>query len=140
MLKQFYEKVLPSQGVYCVTAISPEGKVSNRFADSLGDLFGLIDEFNQSGQNVFVALNTFSAYSRKAEYAQYCRSFFIDLDVDPENPKKYPDKEAALADLADFVQLKELPPPVRVDSGGGIHAYWPFTEVVGKDKWVPVTE
>lgn len=135
MLKQFYEKVLPSQGVYCVAAISPEGKVSNRFAETLGDLFELVDDFNQGGQNVFVALNTFSAYSRKAEYAQYCRSFFIDLDVDPENPKKYATKEAALADLADFVELKQLPPPVRVDSGGGIHAYWIFDQDIPTEEW-----
>lgn len=135
MLKQFYEKVLPSQGVYCVAAISIEGKVSNRFAESLGDLFDLIDRFNEEKQNVFVALNTFSGYSRKAEYAQYCRSFFIDLDVDPNNPRKYPSKEAALADLEDFVNLKELPPPVRVDSGGGVHAYWIFDRDVPSDEW-----
>lgn len=135
MLKQFYEKVLPSQGVYCVAAISQEGKVTNRFAESLGDLYQLIDDFKEGGQNVFVALNSFSGYSRKAEYAQYCRSFFIDLDVDPENPKKYATKEAALADLDDFVQLKELPPPVRVDSGGGIHAYWIFDQDIPTEEW-----
>lgn len=135
MLKQFYEKVLPSQGVYCVAAIGQDGRVSNRFAESLGDLFDLINEFKEGGQNVFVALNTFSGYSRRAEYAQYCRSFFIDLDVDPENPKKYLSKEAALADLNDFVILKELPPPVRVDSGGGIHAYWIFDQDIPTEEW-----
>lgn len=135
MLKQFYEKVLPSQGVYCVAAISREGKVTNRFADSLSDLFDLISEFKLGGQNVFVALNSFSGYSRKAEYAQYCRSFFIDLDVDADNPKKYPSKEAALTALDEFVLLKELPPPVRVDSGGGVHAYWIFDQDIPTEEW-----
>ena len=51
MLKQFYEKVLPSQGVYCVAAISQDGRVSNRFAESLGDLFDLINEFKLRTSN-----------------------------------------------------------------------------------------
>lgn len=134
MRKQFYEKALPSQGVYCVSGIDRNGKIINRFAETLGDLYETIESI-EGDQNVFVALNTFSGYSRKAEYAAYCKSFFIDLDVGKDNPKKYPSKEAALADLDDFVLLKELPPPIRVDSGTGIHAYWLFDSEVPTEEW-----
>lgn len=134
MRKQFYEKALPSQGVYCISGIDKNGKIINRFAETLGDLLTTIERI-ESDQNVFVALNTFNGYSRKAEYAIYCKSFFVDLDVGAGNPKKYPSKEAALADLADFVLLKELPPPVRVDSGTGIHAYWLFDRDVPTEEW-----
>jgi len=134
MRKEFYEKALPSQGVYCVAGIDKNGKITNRFTETLGDLYALIEKI-EADQNVFVALNTFGGHSRKAEYAIYCKSFFVDLDVGTDNPKKYPSKDAALADLEDFVRLKDLPPPVRVDSGTGIHAYWLFDKAVPTSEW-----
>lgn len=123
MLRQFYEKALPSQGVYCVTGIK-DGKASNRFAETLDELIEIIEVLKSEASNVFVALSSFSNYSRKADNAIYSRSFFIDLDVDPENPKKYGSKQEALADLDTFLAATKFAPPVRVDSGGGIHAYW----------------
>lgn len=134
MRKEFYEKALPSQGVYCVAGIDKNGKITNRFTETLSDLYALIEKI-EADQNVFVALNTFGGHSRKAEYAIYCKSFFIDLDVATDNPKKYPSKDAALADLEDFVRLKELPPPIRVDSGTGIHAYWLFDKEIPTEEW-----
>ena len=42
MLKQFYEKALPTQGVYCATGIEPgesgKGKATNKFAESIDEL------------------------------------------------------------------------------------------------------
>ena len=135
MRKKFYEKALPSQGVYCVASIDKNEKIEHYFVETLSDLDEKIDELEREEVNVFVALNSFSGYTRKADYAMYCRSFFIDLDVDPENPRKYASKEAALASIADFVQICGLPPPVRVDSGGGVHAYWLFDSDIPTEEW-----
>lgn len=60
MRKQFYEKVLPSQGVYCVTEISKDKRVINRFAESLDEVEDLVKEINAEGKNVFIALSSFS--------------------------------------------------------------------------------
>jgi len=54
MLKQFYEKVLPSQGVYCVSAIDKNKKIINRFAESLEDLFSTIEKLK--GRNATSSL------------------------------------------------------------------------------------
>jgi hypothetical protein len=135
MIKQFYEKALPSQGVYCVTGISKDGKVQNRFAQTLDELEEIVEALRDEGKNVFVAMSTFSGYSRRAESAIYARSFYIDLDVDPENAKKYPSKDEALAALDDFLKITKLPPPIRTDSGGGVHAYWLFDEDIPIPEW-----
>ena len=137
MSQQFYEKALPSQGVYCATGIDKNGKATNRFAETLSDLISHIEYFNNTQQNSFVALSSFGNYSRMATNAIYSKSFFIDLDVDPANPKKYNSKEEALASLSDFLQITKLPPPVRVDTGGGYHAYWFFDRDVPIDEWLP---
>ena len=134
MNKQFYERVLPTQGVYCATGIV-NGNAINKFAETLDGLYEIIDNFSNTGCSTYVALSTFNGYSRKAEGAAYSRSFFIDLDVDPENPKKYSSKTTALIALGNFVEANELPPPVVVDSGTGVHAYWPFEEDVPADEW-----
>ena len=70
MRKEFYEKALPSQGVYCVAGIDKNGKITNRFTETLSDLYALIEKI-EADQNVFVALNTFGGHSRKAEYTIY---------------------------------------------------------------------
>lgn len=134
MVKDFYEKVLPTQGVYCVTTIN-SSYTTNKFAESLDELIDLIDAANKAKQNVFVALSSFKGHSRKADSALFARSFFVDLDVDAEHPKKYSTKEDALSALDDLVKLAHLPPPIRVDSGSGIHAYWPLDEDVPSDMW-----
>ena len=130
---------MPSQGVYCVARIhSKTHKITQRFTESLDELETIARQFSLGGDNVYVALATFEGYSRKAEDAQYLRSFFVDLDVG--DGKGYGTKEEALEHLSGFVGGQELPPPVIIDSGTGIHAYWLFDEDVPVAEWKPYAE
>ena len=139
MIKQFYEKALPSQGVYCVTKIDPTtGKAVNKFAETLDDLFDTIERFNNAKQNTFFALGSFEGYSRKADNAVFFRSFFIDIDVG--SGKTYETKADAHSALDKLVKEAGLPEPVVVDSGGGIHAYWLMDRDIPKDEWKPCAE
>ena len=139
MLKQFYEKALATQGVYCATGIEPgeAGKVTNKFAENLDDLIKQVELIKKKGWSAYVALGTFEGYSRKKDDCIYYRSFFIDLDVSEDKAKEgkgYASKDDALEALNKFVTEAELPPPIRIDSGTGIHAYWLL------DEDVPITE
>lgn len=137
MRKQFYTKALPSQGVYCVTTIGTDGRVLNRFAETLSDVESLIEDVYGT-VNIFVALNTFNGHSRRAVNAAYAKSFF--LDIDTGEGKDYLTKADALAALDKFVADSDLPPPVRVDSGNGIHAYWLLDRDVPTVEWLPYAE
>lgn len=137
-MKTFYENVLPSQGVFCISGIDKNKKITNRFAESLDELLKTVEELNARRVNVFVAPNTFNNHSRRADNAAYAKSFFVDLDVGEDKP--YQTKQEALAALDRFVQDAQVPPPVRVDSGNGIHAYWVFTEEVPVARWKPYAE
>lgn len=138
MLKQFYEKVLPSQGVYCVTAIDKNKNPYNRFAETLEDLVTIIEGLNTQEQNIFVAPGSFVGHSRRADNSAFLRSFFIDMDVGSD--KDYSSKEDALEALQYLLTEKELPPPLVVDSGGGIHAYWTFDTDVPSAEWKAYAE
>lgn len=137
-MKKFYEKVLPSQGVYCISGIDKNKKITNRFAESLDELTSIIEELKSKRLNVFVAPNSFRSHSRRADNAAYARSFFVDLDVGSDKP--YATKEEALEALDKFVRDALVPPPTRVDSGNGIHAYWIFAEEVPVATWKPYAE
>jgi hypothetical protein len=137
MLKQFYEKALPSQGVYCVSGLS-NGRMANRFAETLDGVLEEIEKLNKKGADVFVALGTFEGYSRKADDCLFVRSFFIDLDVG--EGKKCATKEDAHAEIESILNQTGLPEPVRIDSGGGIHAYWIMDTDIPKDEWKPAAE
>ena len=133
MIKQFYEKALPTQGVYCIASIDKSGKILQRFTETLDNLINQIERFKKQDLNVYVALASFEGYSRKAVDAIALRSFFVDLDVG--EGKGYPSKEGALIALNGFLHIEQLPPPVVVDSGTGIHAYWLFSEEVPVAEW-----
>lgn len=138
MLKQFYEKVLPSQGVYCVTVIGTDKKAYNRFAESLDALINLIERYSQQKQNIFVAPGSFKSFSRMASNAMYMKSFFIDLDVG--EGKGYESKSDAMEALDHLTTAAELPLPYVVDSGGGIHAYWVFDSDIPIAEWKPYAD
>lgn len=138
MNNTFYRNILPSQGVYCVTSISKTGIARNIFAESIDDLLSKIEAAKSGGNNVFVALNSFKGHSRKADNALHCRSFFVDLDIGES--KGYATQEDAIQALNEFVRAVELPSPIRVDSGHGIHAYWPFDDDVSSDVWQAYAE
>ena len=138
MLKQFYEKALPSQGVYCITSIGADKKVTNKFAETLDGVFEQIEKFKAKQLNTFVALGTFDGFSRKAEDCLFLRSFFIDLDVGES--KEYASKEDAHTALYKLVGAAGLPDPVVINSGGGVHAYWIMDEDIPKDEWKPYAE
>ena len=133
MLKQFYEKVLPTQGVYCVTYIDEKDGVANTFVTSLNELINQVKEYKYNDYNVFVAPCSFNGHSRSAKNALYGKSIFIDLDVG-DSEKKYQTKEEALAALDVFVGDR-LPPPTLIDTGGGVHAYWPLDQDVPIAEW-----
>ena len=136
MLKQFYEKALPSQGVYCVSGIEQSTKKTvNRFAETLEDVYKLIDKLKGQQLNVFVALGSFDGFSRKADNCLFFRSLFLDLDVG--EGKAYGDKGEAQTALWKFLGETDLPDPVCIDSGGGLHAYWIMDRDIPIDEYLP---
>ena len=136
MRKQFYEKALPTQGVYCVALINPETKrTRHEYVYSTDELEStLAGHSDQREQNVYVAPCSFENESRMAANAAFGRSFFVDLDVN-HGSVSYGSKEEALSALDNFLDEAELPPPVRIDSGGGIQAYWLFEDDVPAEEW-----
>ena len=67
-----------------------------------------------------------------------CRSLYDDFDVDPDNPKKYPDRSAALADVIRLARAVKLTPTIT-SSGGGYHCYFHLEEDVSPEAWLALS-
>ncbi|MDR1313723.1 MAG: hypothetical protein LBQ12_08505 [Deltaproteobacteria bacterium] len=131
---RFLTTVLPEPGpdvrYFCW---SPGMQEAFRSPEALAErAFKLSDE----GRDAYMALAGFDlSGSRRQEHAVSVRSLWLDIDCGKDSGPSYPDKPAALAGLAAFVAKLELPKPLVVDSGHGLHVYWPFTRDVTPTEW-----
>ena len=121
--------------MYCAAGIDTTGRVLNVFASSLDELLDYAVQLRGSEVNVFVAPGSFQNHSRRAENSAFLRSFFIDLDVGDGKP--YQTQDEAIEALDQFITEQGLPPPILVNSGNGVHAYWAFDEDVPAAQWKP---
>jgi Domain of unknown function (DUF927) len=90
--------------------------------------------------DVYFCLSTQSENrgTRSRRNALALRALWFDLDVDPDNPKKYPSARAAFDELVNFCKLLEIPlPSCVVKSGGGLHVYWPSDRDLTVEEWQP---
>jgi uncharacterized protein (DUF927 family) len=133
-MTDFLSSVLPSQGTYCTVGIRG-GLVKQNFHATIDDVDAVGTGLVNSGVDAYFALATFNdGSSRKAENAAFLRAFFLDLDCGTGKP--YVDQADAAQALRSFILTTQLPEPTVVNSGGGLHVYWPLTEDVPVDVWL----
>jgi len=138
--KTFLESVLGGEGFYCVWAnrLSDERKIQKFYTD-LDTAVHAAHNLNAEGFDAYFALGTFEeAGSRKAPNVKQLKSFFLDIDCGPN--KDYATQAEALGALRMFCKELKLPRPTLINSGRGIHVYWPLTTPVARETWVHVAE
>jgi hypothetical protein len=136
------DAVLPAEGRYCVIGISKYP--DQRLVNTREELDNIAKTFVSQGKNAFFACAKFGEQeNRTQENAEYFRSLWIDLDcgaVKVEEKKGYADQEAGLLALREFCGKTNLPKPVIVDSGYGLHIYWLIEEVLRRHQWEPLAK
>lgn len=148
--REFLELLLPSTGII-FTATPLDRGWANEHHTSIDSAVARTNALTYSGRNAYFAMATFEkerVWSEAKERweqrtqgnAQFIKSFFLDLDVDETDADKFPSKEQALIELRAFTLKVGLPRPMLVDSGGGIHAYWPLAQAVTTIEWRPVAD
>lgn len=130
----FLRALLSDNGHYCIFAANGDTRVQ-KFYDTIEDAERAGQEFSAQGLHAYFALGTYNeAGSRKAINVREMKSLFLDLDCGPS--KEYPSQKAAVDALRDFCKKLSLPKPMMVNSGNGVHVYWPLTEAVSAERWV----
>ncbi len=156
--QEFLELLLPTTGVLFTATQAPNGGWANTSHISIAAAVRRVNDLTFENKQAYFALSTYEKdkvwdaawknpsggadgkwRTRTQANAKYIRSFFLDLDVG-DDVNKFQSKGIALEALDVFVAKIGLPPPMVVDSGGGLHAYWPLAKEVSTAEWRPVAD
>ena len=138
--QEFLGGILSDAGHYCVFAARSRDDIRiQKFYDTLEEVERAARKYDADGFDVYFALSTYKeAGNRKGPNAHELKSLFLDLDCGPS--KEYPSQKAAVDALRAFCKKLSLPKPLMVNSGRGVHVYWPLTETVSAEEWVVQAE
>jgi len=136
----FLRHVTGEDGYYCLFAVKlGQNDRPQTFHTDYDSLLQEARKLDARGYSPYFALATFEeSGTRVADNVKQLKSFFMDIDCG--EGRDYPTKKEGLQALQRFCKKVELPRPLLVDSGRGVHCYWPLSEPVSKEVWKPVAE
>lgn len=136
----FLRHVTGDDGYYCLFAVKlGQGDRPQTFHADYDSLLQEARKLDARGYSPYFALATFEeSGTRVADNVKQLKSFFMDIDCG--EGRDYPTKKEGLQALQRFCKRVELPRPLLVDSGRGVHCYWPLSEAVSRDDWKPVAD
>ena len=132
--KEFLHRTLPASGEY-YAAISGNQRFSQHKLPSIDALVSYADRCKQKRCDVYFATGSFGE-QRTADHCKNKRALYLDIDCGVD--KLYEDKKSAVTELFNFCDEHFARPNILVDSGGGIHAYWTFTNEISTESWLPM--
>lgn len=142
----FLERILPEEGYKCATVIHDERKF-NRFFSSSTALAEFVLNEDALGKTVYHACATYKVpqsdprgtprnqrvLGRTKLNALGAGALWLDIDCGAGKP--YISAVDAAEAVRDFVRRTELPAPIYVGSGNGLHVYWPLNSIVERAAW-----
>ena len=136
----FLRHVTGDDGYYCLFAVKlGQNDRPQTFHTTYDSLLQEARKLDARGYSPYFALATFEeSGTRVADNVKQLKSFFMDIDCG--EGRDYPSKKEGLQALQRFCKKVELPRPLLVDSGRGVHCYWPLSKPVSRDEWKPVAD
>lgn len=130
--------VQPEQGWYAVVGIKGDSR-QQELVETREEFDEWVQHFQRAKRNVFFGVAKYKDGSnRTKQNVQALKCFWLDIDCGPN--KDYPDQDEAILSLREFCNLVGLPKPILVNSGRGVHAYWPLEEEVSREEWEVVAK
>lgn len=144
------EHVVPKGGIYNVVGID-KGRLRPKFTDSLEEANSIAQELSAAGMDVYFALGKLKEKgNRRVENVESLGAIWLDIDCGGEKateiesstglPKGYATRGEGSKALKEFCETVDLPDPIIVSSGYGLHVYWAFTEEVPTESWQPIAD
>ena len=135
----FLTCVLPPEGIYCAAVFKTQtSRPHHVFFETIEQLSDFILAQDQLGRTVYHACASFrTATKRTGANVMAARSLWFDIDTLEGSPKAtYADRQEAAEAVVAFCRAVDLPLPLFVDSGYGLHCYWPLAEALAPDTWL----
>jgi len=144
---EFLTHLQPEEGWFAVVGIR-SGDVKQTLVATLEEAEETIDWYASQQRDVYFGVAKYkNGTGRTKENVRTLKAFWLDIDCGPAKaapdpatgrPGGYVDQAEALSALRSFCRTVGLPKPTVVDSGRGLHVYWPLKEEVTRADWEPV--
>lgn len=135
----FFSVVLPTTGLVCIAVPSQHGFLHRFYADTEAAAEVAAHYDARGDVAVYYACASYrSDVNRKGSNVAAVRSFWLDLDCGAGKP--YLTQADAVRSLAQFIKQLKLPRPYVINSGRGLHAYWPMDQDMSPEVWRAVAQ
>jgi len=129
--------VQPDEGWFAVVGIKEGSAPRQTLVATREEVEEVTEALLAQNRNVFYGVAKFETdESRKKENVKALKCFWLDIDCGEGKP--YSTQQEGFTALRDFCRHIGLPKPILVDSGRGLHVYWPLTEAITRHEWEPV--
>ena len=127
--------VLSSDGWYCVVGLKKTGHPRQIFVEDMQGVEDAVQTLLDEEFDVYFACAKYEeSGSRTNDNVKNIKAFWLDIDCGVGKP--YADQGDGLTALKAFCKTVGLPKPTIVNSGRGLHVYWPLTEPITRKEWV----
>ena len=131
---EFLQAILADEGLKVAAHIQPGYGPRHFYCKSIEELAKTIAHCDTLGGNVYHACATYvQSGSREAANVAKIKALWLDIDVAPKS--SYRDAEHAAEAVVAFCNHYELPVPLFVASGRGLHCYWTLDAAVDRPTW-----
>ena len=142
--------VQPSSGYYAILGIKGVDNTKQFLVQTREEFDELTELLIGQQRNVFFGVAKYTDDSgRKKSNVKALKAFWLDIDCGPSKaevnpktgkPKGYLTQQEGLTALRAFAMHVGLPRPIIVNSGRGLHVYWPLVEEITREQWEPIAE
>jgi hypothetical protein len=142
--------VQPSEGWFAIVGIAGGSNIKQVFVETRAEADEVVAKLLASRMNVFFGVAKFTDdSSRTKANVRAIKSLWMDIDCGPNKalvnestgrPDGYATQQEALVALKVFTETVGFPKPIIVNSGRGLHVYWPFTNEVTRAEWEPAAK
>ncbi len=153
-IEDFFRAVLSGTGFPCLATIHPgTGVTSHYVCENIRKLVisasGLEKMCRRDGTNLYFCISTLAQRSyldtnnkmrvRTQDNCLVSKVLVLDVDVVASGEKNghiaYKTQDEARLGVQHLCDTLKIPDPIVVNSGHGLHVYWPFTEAIESRKW-----
>lgn len=129
----FLRAILPTDGYYALVGIKNK-KVQQALLPSVSAMGPIVKAALNSGTDVYFGCASFvNADSRKKSNVYYVKSFWVDLDCGEGT--EYATQQDGFNALRALCKATSMPKPWVVNSGRGLHVYWPLETAILAPLW-----
>ena len=142
------DRVLAKDGWFAVVGIKGKKNVVQELVETRAELDQYVAKFLEEQREVYFGCSKYeTGVNRTKDNVKSIKAFWMDIDCGESKailnektnrPDGYIDQATGLEELKKFCHTIGLPRPLLVNSGRGIHVYWPLTEAISRAEWEPV--